>query len=292
MHIHNGDGMSEEFFNTKRVTVPGLDEKLNEPIQVLNHGFVRLIDYMGDDSAIVQAARVSYGKGTKTVNQDAGLIKYLMRHKHTTPFEMCEIKLHIKLPIFVARQWLRHRTASVNEYSARYSILDSEFYIPEKDKIALQSSTNNQGRGDTMSEQEATEIIDSMTHDASHCYKTYEDFLAKDLTRELARINTTLNIYTQFYWKINLHNLLHFLNLRADKHSQYEIRVYAEAILELVKLWVPMTYNAFVEYAMESVNLSKSALSLVKKMLNNENVSREESGMSKREWDEIQDILK
>lgn len=291
--------------HTKRVTVPSLEEILYEPIKVLDHGFIRVIDYMGDDSAIVQAARVSYGKGTKQTNQDKGLINYLMRHYHTTPFEMCDIKFHIKLPIFVARQWIRHRTASVNEYSARYSILGNEFYLPERENISAQSKINKQGRDEENSvpKELADKVLSLLEQDARNCYSHYTEMLNTDedgnildentigITRELARMNLTLNFYTEWYWKINLHNLLHFLRLRADFHAQYEIRVYAEKMLEIVKAWVPFTYDAFNEHRLEGKSISKKGLSAIKRMINGENVTHETSEMTKREWDELRSIL-
>jgi thymidylate synthase (FAD) len=288
---------------TKRAVSPELEELLYKPIQVLDHGFVRVIDYMGDDSAIVQAARVSYGKGTKKITQDKGLIFYLMRHRHTTPFEMCDMKFHIKLPIFVARQWIRHRTASVNEYSARYSILTKEFYIPKREHLAAQSRSNRQGRDKILSDDEAQRVLDLLQNDSETCYQHYAEMLNEDqfgtpynedktgLARELARMNITLNYYTEWYWKINLHNLLHFLALRADPHAQYEIRVYAEKMLEIVQKWVPLTYEAFVEYRLEGASLSKSMLAVIKRMLAGEEVSQENSGMTKREWDEFKQIV-
>ncbi|KJV69148.1 FAD-dependent thymidylate synthase [Candidatus Neoehrlichia procyonis] len=276
---------------TRRVVVPELEKVLHKDYKVLDHGFVRVIDYMGDDSSVVQAARVSYGKGTKHVNQDAGLINYLMRHFHTTPFEMCEIKFHVKLPIFVARQWIRHRTASINEYSARYSILDKEFYIPDDSQISEQSCDNAQGRGKVLSKEFSQEVIDLLKHDATLTYNSYSRFLEKGLAREISRINLTLNYYTQWYWKVNLHNLLRFVRLRADEHAQYEIRVYAETILNIVKFWVPLTYNAFVEYCLEAKTLSKSALNVIRQLVNGQEVSRESSGMSKREWNDVMMIL-
>lgn len=273
--------------------MPEIDAIIGNKIDILDHGFIRLIDYMGDDSSIVQAARVSYGKGTKSVSKDAGLIKYLMRHKHTTPFEMCDIKLHIKCPIFVARQWLRHRTASVNEYSARYSIMEDEFYCPKGDKIGKQSTSNNQGRESNDFCKERIELITSEINNANKiAYMDYDNLMNScELTRELARSVLNLNVYTQFYWKINLHNLLHFLRLRADSHSQYEIRVYAEAILDIVKKWVPLTYDAYVQYYQDSVNLSKNAFEVVKKLINGEQIEQKDSNLSKREWQELQDIL-
>ena len=289
---------------TKRATVPALEEILYKPIKVLDHGFVRVIDYMGDDSAVVQAARVSYGRGTKKSLQDKGLINYLMRHRHTTPFEMCDIKFHIKLPIFIARQWIRHRTASVNEYSARYSILSNEFYLPDRENLTPQSSTNKQGRSsEALPENIALRVLATIKEDSLRCYKNYVAMMNQDeqgniidednvgITRELARINLTLNHYTEWYWKINLHNLLHFLALRADSHAQYEIRVYAEVMLDIVKAWVPFVYEAFIEHRKNGANISKTGLEIVRKMVKGEKVDQECSGLSKREWDELMTIL-
>lgn len=290
-------------FSTGRVTVEALEEILYEPIKILDHGFVRVVDYMGDDGAVVQAARVSYGKGTKKVSQDRGLINYLMRHRHTTPFEMCDIKLHIKLPIFVARQWIRHRTASVNEYSARYSILDKEFYIPENQHLAAQSEINNQGRGEILTGDQAERVLTLLKQDAVQTYSHYQEMLNLDekgkvldenksgLARELARMNIPVNFYTQWYWKINLHNLMHFLSLRADSHAQYEIRVYAEAMLDIMKRWVPMAYDAFVEYRQKGAHVSRSGLSVIRRMINGETVNQENSGLTAREWGELNSIL-
>lgn len=286
-------------FSTKRATVPAAEDILFKPFHVLDHGFVRLIDYMGDDSAITQAARVSYGKGTKTVNTDKGLIRYLLRHRHTTPFEMVEAKFHIKMPIFVARQWIRHRTANVNEYSARYSILDKEYYIPSIDSLAAQSQQNHQGRGDVLSADEAAEVLEILKADAEQTYHHYQLMMNEDetgnviddnkqgLARELARMNLTLNTYTQWYWKIDLHNLLHFLALRADSHAQYEIRVYAEAMLEMIKAWLPITYEAFQDYRVGGLHLSAQQLAMVKRLIKGEHVSQADSGMSQREYGEL-----
>jgi thymidylate synthase (FAD) len=261
---------------TRRATVPALEEILLKPIPVLDHGFVRVIDYMGDDGAVVQAARVSYGRGTKRVNEDKGLINYLMRHRHTTPFEMCEIKYHVKLPIFVARQWIRHRTANVNEYSARYSILDNEFYLPAPEHLAVQSQANRQGRGASLPPQEAVRVLDLLREDAAHAYRDYAFMLNEDasgkplddsrsgLARELARMNLSLNFYTQWYWKTDLHNLLNFLSLRADAHAQYEIRAYAEAMIDTLERWVPMTAEAFRQYRLGGAQLSASGLAVVR----------------------------
>jgi len=284
---------------TLRPTVPALEARLYEPIPVLDHGFVRVIDYMGDDAAIVQAARVSYGRGTRRVSEDAGLIRYLMRHRHSTPFEMCEIKYHVKLPIFVARQWIRHRTANVNEYSARYSILDREFYIPAPEHLAAQSMANRQGRGEVLSGTEAAHVLDLLRLDAARCHEHYVEMLNEDhqgarrdpahrgLARELARMNLTLNTYTQWYWKIDLHNLFHFLSLRADAHAQHEIRAYAEAIVETVEAWVPCAYKAFRDYRLGAVTLSAQMLTVVQRMLLGETVTQTSSGLNRREWTEL-----
>ncbi len=280
---------------TLRAVSPGMEKHLYTPKEVLDHGFVRVVDYMGDDSAIVQAARVSYGAGTKHVQSDAGLIRYLMRHWHSTPFEMCEIKLHVKLPVFVARQWIRHRTANVNEYSARYSILDREFYIPEPDALAAQSVVNNQGRGETLQGEEAERVLRMLKQDSDRAYDHYEEMLSQDgqagLARELARMNLPANVYTQWYWKVDLHNLFHFLRLRADSHAQYEIRVYADAICEMVKDWVPAAYSAFEDYRMGGVQISGKGVDCLRRMLAGEKVTQETSGMSKGEWREFEGIL-
>ena len=280
---------------TLRAVSAGAEAHLYNAIPVLDHGFIRLVDYMGDDAAIVQAARVSYGAGTKHVQNDEGLIRYLMRHWHSTPFEMCEIKLHVKLPVFVARQWIRHRTANVNEYSARYSILDREFYIPAPDQLAAQSAVNNQGRGDLLDGPEAARVLELLKSDANRAYDHYEAMLSTDgqqgLARELARMNLPANIYTQWYWKVDLHNLFHFLRLRADPHAQYEIRVYADAICNVVADWVPLAYNAFADYRMGGVTLSAKAVDCVRRMLKGEAVTQETSGMSKGEWREFEGVV-
>jgi len=279
---------------TLRAVSEGMEAHLYRAHPVLDHGFIRVIDYMGDDGAIVQAARVSYGAGTKHVQNDEGLIRYLMRHWHSTPFEMCEIKLHVKLPVFVARQWIRHRTANVNEYSARYSILDREFYIPAPEHLAAQSTVNNQGRGEVLQGEEAARVLDLLKSDANRAYDHYEAMLSQDgqqgLARELARMNLPANIYTQWYWKVDLHNLFHFLRLRADPHAQYEIRVYAEAIAACVKDWVPLAYAAFEDYRMGGVTLSAKAIAVLKRRLAGETVMQETSGMSKGEWREFEGV--
>jgi thymidylate synthase (FAD) len=275
---------------TMRATVPALEAMLFTPIPVLDHGFVRVVDYMGDDAAVVQAARVSYGRGTRKTTEDEGLIRYLMRHHHSTPFEMCEIKYHVKLPIFVARQWIRHRTANVNEYSARYSIMDKDFYIPEPAQLATQSANNRQGRGEILDADTAQRVMKLLRDDAEQTYGHYEEMLDEEgigLARELARMNLTLNTYTQWYWKTDLHNLFHFLRLRADAHAQYEIRVYAEAMLETVKAWVPLSYGAFSDYRLGAVTFSAKMMAVLKKLLADEPVDQASSGLSKREWAEM-----
>ena len=290
-------------YTTKRVTSSELEKVLYEAIPVLDHGFIRVIDYMGDDSSIVQSARVSYGKGTKKVSTDEGLIRYLMRHWHSTPFEMCEIKYHVKLPIFIARQWIRHRTANVNEYSARYSILDKEFYIPAKEQLSAQATNNRQGRGNLITGEQADEVLKILKDDAIRTYDNYEKMLNErfdgtiidekksGLARELARMNLTLNSYTQWYWKTDLLNLMNFLFLRADSHAQYEIRVYAEKMLDTVKKWVPITHAAFLDYRVGAAHLSSKGLKIVKLMINGKKVNYEYSGLSKREWNELMEIL-
>ncbi|MGH7055296.1 MAG: FAD-dependent thymidylate synthase [Stellaceae bacterium] len=320
---------------TRRATVAALEEILYAPVPVLDHGFVRVIDYMGDDAAVVQAARVSYGRGTKRVSEDQGLVNYLMRHRHTTPFEMCEIKFHVKLPIFVARQWIRHRTANVNEYSARYSILDKEFYVPDLDYLetrlreqrieqaaargqpnlfpeieqsqprhtAAQSKSNRQGREEVLSPEEARQVLQWIKEESTRDYTVYTKLLNKDasgniidenrhgLARELARIVLPTNIYTQWYWKTDLHNLMHFLSLRADSHAQYEIRAYAEIMLDILKRWVPLTHAAFVEYQKEAALISRTGLAVIRRLLAGEAVDQPSSGLSQREWRELMALL-
>jgi thymidylate synthase (FAD) len=282
---------------------PNLDALLGQEIPVLDHGFIRVVDYMGNDDAIVQAARVSYGSGTKSIGDDRNLIRYLLRHRHTTPFEMAEIKLHIKLPIFVARQWIRHRTASVNEYSARYSLLDREFYIPNEEAIASQSRENKQGRAGPVSADRAGEVTKAMTETAERAYATYLELLnemvegfvqdpeKQGVARELARAVLPVSFYTQWYWKIDLHNLLHFLVLRADAHAQYEIRCYALEILKIVRAWVPHVYDAFVDYRFDAVDMSGPALRVLRKIIAGERVDQASSGLSPREWRELSALL-
>lgn len=288
---------------TRRTVSDGLEAILYQAIPVLDNGFVRVIDYMGDDAAVVQAARVSYGRGTKKVSEDRGLIHYLLRHWHTTPFEMAEIKFHVKLPIFVARQWIRHRMANVNEYSARYSILDREFYVPAPEHLAAQSVQNRQGRGEIVGAEEADEVLRILSDDAQRNYNHYLELLNHDeagqqlrddykgLARELARMNLSLNFYTQWYWKVDLHNLMNFLRLRADPHAQYEIRAYAEVILSVMQQWVPMTFEAFREHRLEAATFSGEALKALRRMLAGEDVRHSDTAMSRREWDEFVDKI-
>jgi thymidylate synthase (FAD) len=301
------DQLRAQRAETRRVTVPALEEALYLPTKVLDHGFVRVVDYMGDDAAIVQAARVSYGRGTKKVREDRGLIRYLMRHRHSTPFEMCEIKFHCKMPIFVARQAVRHRTANINEYSGRYSVLDREFYLPKPEDLGLQATGNRQGRGDAVSPARAAQILRLLKEDAERCYDHYLDFLGLDsepgpeeagepaskkqpkesLARELARMNLNLSYYTQWYWKIDLHNLLHFLSLRMDPHAQMEIRVYAEAMAEFTKKWVPLTWEAFEDYRLHGAFFSRQELAALREMAAGRAPDLEKLGLSKREQAEF-----
>jgi thymidylate synthase (FAD) len=286
---------------TKRVTVSKIESILYKPFKVLDHGFIRVIDYMGDDSSIVQAARVSYGKGTKKLNQDKNLINYLLSHQHTTPFEMNEIKLHIKLPMFVARQWIRHRTANVNEYSARYSILDNEFYIPKIEDLKPQSKINNQGRSGEIEKNLARHYLSLLRDNSKINFSTYHHLLnlnedgdildenREGIARELARMILPVNSYTQWYWKIDLHNLMHFLALRFDPHAQYEIRVYADVMIKILKKWVPLTYEAFVKNRLNSFTLSSEAIQYVKQKLKNKKADN--SRLSKRELETLNKVL-
>ena len=289
-------------FKTRRVTVKKLENMLHKTYKVLDHGFIRVIDYMGDDSAIVQAARVSYGKGTKRLSQDKSLINYLLSHRHSTPFEMNEIKFHIKLPIFVARQWIRHRTANVNEYSARYSILDKEFYVPEKKDIKPQSKSNNQGRSGDISMNEKKEYLKIIQDNSEIGFKNYNKLLNSDeagemidenkqgVARELARMTLPLNSYTQWYWKIDLHNLMNFLSLRFDYHAQYEIRKYAEVMIKILKNWVPLTYDSFLDNRINSTTLSSKGIEFIKSLIKNEYYDQKK--LSKRELAYIKEKFK
>ncbi len=288
-------------FSTKRVTVKALEKILYKSFKILDHGFVRVIDYMGNDTSIVQAARVSYGKGTKKLNQDKSLINYLISHRHSTPFEMNEIKFHVKLPIFVARQWIRHRTANVNEYSARYSILDKEFYIPKNENLKPQSQSNNQGRSGDLSSAEIKSYSKIIRDNSRIGFENYSKLLNEDesgriidnskkgLARELSRMTLPLNSYTQWYWKIDLHNLMHFLSLRFDPHAQFEIRVYAEVMMEILKKLVPLTYEAFISNRLNSLTMSSHGIEYIKSLINRKKSIPK--NISKRELDNINKIF-
>lgn len=255
-------------------------------IRILDKGFVRLVDCMGDDSSIVQAARVSYGKGTKTVSEDEGLIRYLMRHQHTTPFEMVEFKFHCRMPIFVARQWIRHRTANVNEVSGRYSEMPDLFYEPSSELCTTQSAQNRQGGTGTQVDN-ADAIALTFSKSQEQVYSEYEHYLEKKMRRELARINLPVSLYTEWYWKIDLHNLFHFLHLRLDSHAQYEIRVFAEAMAEIVKDKVPLAWRAFEDYRLKGASFSRLELNVLSKLLAGEKINLEEMVPNKRERAEL-----
>lgn len=287
---------------TKRATSPALEALLGTALPVLDHGFVRVVDYMGDDEAIEQAARVSYGAATRAVRERRGLLRYLMRHWHTSPFEMCEIKLHVKLPIFVARQWIRHRTANVNEYSARYSVLANEFYIPNPGDLAPQSTDNKQGRAGELSHRDAMEVTNAMWEHHNNSYALYRQLLNEDklrwsseefpgIARESARSVLPTSTYTEWFWKVDAKNLLDFLRLRADSHAQLEIRRYAEVISEIVETWLPLTFEAFQDYRMNAVTLSAQQLDLLQTALREglpiAGYDFEEFNLTKRERDDL-----
>lgn len=273
------------------------DQLLDREFKVLDHGFVRLIDYMGSDNSIVQAARVSYGEGTKKVTEDRGLIRYLMRHRHTTPFEMVEFKFHVKLPIFVARQWIRHRTANVNEYSGRYSVMKEEFYIPPKEEIRFQSTVNKQGRAeDEVPEELKQRFVEFLQKTQADSFAEYMSLVDSGLARELARIGLPLSMYTEWYWKIDLHNLFHFLGLRLDPHAQQEIRAYALVMADMVKAVVPIAYEAFMDYQFNALHFSGPELAILRSRLTDFAPTEEEllaQGLSKREAREfVEKLLK
>ncbi|MDF1546000.1 MAG: FAD-dependent thymidylate synthase [bacterium] len=271
------------------------DALLDKEFKVLDHGFVRLIDYMGGDNAIVQAARVSYGDGTKKVSEDRGLIRYLLRHKHTTPFEMVEFKFHVKLPIFIARQWIRHRSANVNEYSGRYSVMREEFFLPKPKELRYQSTVNKQGRSDKEVPPEAAQlIIDYLKKSQTDAYAKYSEMVDDGLARELARINLPLSLYTEWYWKIDLHNLMHFLRLRMDSHAQREIQEYAIIMAGMVKAVCPVAYEAFMDYTVDSTHFSGPELKILKEKLTASKPTVDElaaQGLSKREARELLEKL-
>lgn len=260
-----------------RLVVPEAEALLDKEIRVLDKGFVRLVDYLGGDARIVQAARVSYGAGTKTVREDRGLIHYLVRNEHTSPFEQVILTFHCKMPIFVARQWVRHRTARLNEISGRYSVMQDEFYLPEPEQVRLQSQVNKQGRAEeTVDLAIAQEMIERLAEDQRNLYRRYEEILEQGVARELARINLPLSLYTEWYWQIDLHNLFHFLRLRLDQHAQYEIRKYAEAIAVCAKAVAPMAYEAFEEHILKSVRFSHSECKALAAMLDGKEFEMEE----------------
>ena len=240
-----------------RLSVAAADAILDKEYRVLDKGFVRLVDYMGGDERIVQSARVSYAKGTKSVREDRGLIDYLMAHRHTSPFEQVVLLFHCKLPIFVARQWIRHRTARVNEISGRYSILEDEFYLPPQEQVRLQSKDNRQGRSSEEIPQALRQrVLDILLHGQEKAYDEYQELLGDDMARELARIHLPLSLYTQWYWQIDLHNLFHFLQLRMDYHAQWEIRQYADVMAEMTKAVAPIAYAAFEKHVLNAVRFS------------------------------------
>ncbi len=251
-----------------RIIVEAAEALLDQEIKVLDKGFVRLVDYMGGDQRIVQAARVSYGSGTKSYRQDRGLIHYLIKNWHTSPFEQVQLTFHTKMPIFVARQWVRHRTARLNEISGRYSVMKDEFYLPDPEHIRPQSDNNKQGRSDErFTEDEEQEIIRLFADEQRSVYANYEQLLEKNVARELARNNLPLSLYTEWYWQIDLHNLFHFIRLRMDPHAQYEIRVYAEALAQCAKAVAPIAYEAFEEHILGSVNFSRAECEALATML-------------------------
>ena len=280
-----------------------LDKLLGVRTPVLDKGFVQLVDYMGGDDAIVQAARVSYGQGTETPSKDAALINYLLEHRHTTPFEMCEIKLHVKLPIFVARQWIRHRTANVNEYSARYSVMHDEFYFPDPEQIQTQSKSNKQGRDGHLNEDEIRSFQEGLEVITGGAWVEYQKALDNGVTREVARMLLPINIYTSWYWKIDLHNLMHFLALRCDPHAQWEIRQYADLILSIMRLWVPAAAQSFEKHVLGGVRLSSDALNVIRVMIFNNtrgafpggtvdrNIDDLKGAFSKRQWNALMELF-
>lgn len=251
-----------------RPNVPAAEDLLDTPLDVLDHGFVRLVDYLGGDARIVQSARVSYGEGTRTVREDAALIDYLLRHAHTSPFEQVVLTFHLKMPIFVARQWMRHRTARANEISGRYSVLPNEFYLPEPDQIRLQSTTNKQGRSEEEVPSHLRERVLALLRDEqARSYGEYQAMLDDGIARELARVHLPLSLYTELYWQIDLHNLMHFLRLRMDDHAQYEIRVYGEALARCARAVAPLAFEAFEEHVLHGRHLSRSELAWIREAL-------------------------
>lgn len=275
----------EETTKLERGISPYLDSILGTEFKILNDiGFIRVIDYMGVDASIVQAARVSYGVGTKKVREDKGLINYLMKNDHSSPFEMCELKIHAKMPLFVARQWIRHRTASVNEYSARYSEMKDEFYIPNE--LFSQSETNRQTSGNVVLDN-SDELKELMVDNSKRAFEDYKKLLDSGVSRETARCVLPVNVYTEWYWKCDLRNLLHFIRLRDDAHAQHEIREYARVLSSIVKQWVPYTWEAFEKHRITITTLSHGMIDVIKRRLNGEEVNRNSSQLTLPEWNEL-----
>jgi thymidylate synthase (FAD) len=272
---------------TKRPCSPGLELLLGVTYPILDHGFLRVVDYMGTDASITEAARMSTGKEAKTEAEDRALLNYLMRHGHSSPFEMCEIRFRVKVPIFVARQWVRHRTANMNEYSMRYRPAITDVYLPEPENLARQDTENKQGRGKLLTDEEANEFIAILEADCDTTQDAYRNAVKSyNLANELARIGLTLNTYTEFTWKTDLHNLFGFLHQRADRDAQYEIRVYAEKMLEITEAWVPWAYAAFEEHRRGAFLLSKTMVGVLRGLLADRRVPLA-SGLTARERREL-----
>ena len=262
-----------------RIIIPEADAILDKEFPVLDKGFVRLVDYMGGDSRVVQSARVSYGDGTKSYREDGALIDYLLRNSHTSPFEQVVLTFHIKLPIFIARQWVRHRTARLNEISGRYSVMNDDFYVPAQEDMALQSSDNKQGRSnEELDPKLAEEIRLSFTEGQSSSYLSYSSLIEQGLARELARINLPLSLYTEWYWQMDLHNLFHFLKLRLDLHAQKEIRLYSEVLLEIAKKVAPLSCRSFENHVLNGVRFSGEEMDELRKRLMNDTDMQKLSG--------------
>ena len=263
---------------------PEAEKLLDAKIKVLDHGFVRLVDYMGNDRRIVQAARVSYGSGTKTFREDAILIDYLLRHQHTSPFEHVVLEFHCKMPIFVARQWIRHRTARINEISGRYSVMTDECYLPPDDQITGQSEDNKQGRDELQVPPELRKkVLDILRRDQGNVYASYKELINDGIARELARINLPLSLYTQWYWQMDLHNLFHFLELRMDPHAQWEIRQYADAIAKITSAVAPAAYDAFQRHRLNGHHFSSEEIEVIRGLLRGE--ENRLTGLKRKEFD-------
>ncbi len=271
--------------------VPAAEEILDREFPVLDKGFVRLVDYLGSDERIVQSARVSYGKGTKSYREDKGLISYLLRNRHTSPFEQVVFTFHVKLPIFVARQWIRHRTARLNEISGRYSVMKDEFYVPAAGDVAAQSDDNKQGRREeSLPPAEAEEVREAMIAEQRRAYGHYQELLDRGIARELARINLPLGLYTEWYWQIDLHNLFHFLSLRMDPHAQKEIRLYANVMFDMVRKVCPLAAEAFEEFGLGGVTFSGREFRALQVML--EGGAPEEAGLTGKELERFREKIR